>query len=134
MKSITWMYVGAVILLLMAACGLGVGGFIFIGSFGMPSDQSIYKVISSILAVLGLITGIAGVILIFMAVRKTRADTAQNVTLKVDLPGDVNVEKMKCQSCGGVLTADDIKVINGAPMVTCPFCKTVYQLTEEPKW
>ena len=27
MKPTTWMYVGAVILLLMAACGVGVGGF-----------------------------------------------------------------------------------------------------------
>ena len=130
MKSITWMYVGAVILLLMAACGLGLGGFIYLGSLGGARVGSVHI----ILTVLGIIAGIAGIILIFLAVRKTRADTAQNVTLKVDLPGDVNVEKMKCQSCGGVLTADDIKVINGAPMVTCPFCKTVYQLTEEPKW
>jgi hypothetical protein len=130
MKSITWMYVGAVVLLLMAACGLGLGGFIYLGSLGGARVGSVHIILS----VLGIIAGIAGIILIFLAVRKTKADTAQNVTLKVDLPGDVNVEKMKCQSCGGVLTADDIKVINGAPMVTCPFCKTVYQLTEEPKW
>ena len=130
MKPITWMYVGAVVLLLMSACGLGLGGFIFLGSLGGASVGSLHI----ILAILGTMAGIAGIILIFLAVRKTRSYTAQNVTLKVDLPGDVNVEKMKCQSCGGVLTADDIKVINGAPMVTCPFCKTVYQLTEEPKW
>jgi Na+/melibiose symporter-like transporter len=24
--------------------------------------------------------------------------------------------------------------VTGAPMVTCPFCKTNYQITEEPKW
>jgi len=134
MKPITWMYVGAVILLLMAACGLGVGLFIILGSYGMPSDQGSYRTIGGSMVSLGLLSSLAGIILIFLAVRKTKSDTAQNVTLKVDLPGDVNVEKMKCQSCGGVLTADDIKVINGAPMVTCPFCKTVYQLTEEPKW
>jgi len=41
---------------------------------------------------------------------------------------------MKCKSCGGVLSANDIKMVNGAPMVNCPYCNTVYQLTEEPKW
>ena len=28
----------------------------------------------------------------------------------------------------------DIKLVAGAPVVTCPFCGTTYQLTEEPKW
>ena len=134
MKPITWIYVGAVVLIVMAACGLGVGGFIYMGSFGMAGNQSTYTNIAGVLACLGLLAGAGGIWLIITAVRKTRAETAQNVTLQVDLPADVNVEKLKCQSCGGVLTADDIKMVNGAPMVTCPFCKTVYQLTEEPKW
>ena len=58
----------------------------------------------------------------------------QNVTLKVDLPADVNLDTLKCQSCGGALTADNIKMVAGAPMVSCPYCGTTYQLTEEPKW
>jgi len=131
MKPVTWMYILAVILIVMAACGLGIGGFIALGRAGGANVQASMIAIPILLGLLG---GLAGIALIIVAVRKTRSDTAQNVTLKVDLPGDVNVEKMKCQSCGGVLSADDIKVINGAPMVTCPFCKTVYQLTEEPKW
>jgi uncharacterized Zn finger protein len=52
----------------------------------------------------------------------------------VDLPGDTKIEEMKCKSCGGTLTAENIKLVNGAPMVTCPYCNSVYQLTEEPKW
>ena len=35
---------------------------------------------------------------------------------------------------GGALTADNIKMVAGAPMVVCPYCGTTYQLTEEPKW
>ena len=58
----------------------------------------------------------------------------QNVTLKIDLPADVNLDTLKCQSCGGVLTTDNIKMVAGAPVVTCPYCNTTYQLTEEPKW
>lgn len=131
MKPITWMYVGAVVLFLMAACSLGLGGFIFLGSLGGASVGSLHI----ILAVLGVLAGIFGILLIFAAVRKTKsATTTQNVTLQVDLPADMNVEKMKCQSCGGVLSAKDISMVNGAPIATCPFCDTVYQLTEEPKW
>jgi uncharacterized protein with PIN domain len=75
-----------------------------------------------------------GVLLIVLAVRKTKQETAQNVTLKVDLPGETKIEQMRCQSCGGTLTADNIKIVNGAPMVNCPYCGTAYQLTEQPKW
>jgi formylmethanofuran dehydrogenase subunit E len=75
-----------------------------------------------------------GVLLIVLAARKIKQETVQNVTYKVDLPGDTKIEQMKCRSCGGSLTSDNIKMVNGAPMVTCPFCNTVYQLTEEPKW
>jgi len=83
---------------------------------------------------LGAIALVGGVIMIVVAARKTKQETAQNITLKVDLPGETKIEAMKCKSCGGTLTADNIKLVNGAPMVTCPYCNTVYQLTEEPKW
>lgn len=57
-----------------------------------------------------------------------------SISLNIDLPGDVNLDKMKCQSCGGSLTMDNIKMVAGAPVVSCPYCNTTYQLTEEPKW
>jgi DNA-directed RNA polymerase subunit RPC12/RpoP len=82
----------------------------------------------------GVIALMAGIVMIVIAARKTKSETAQNVTLKVDLPGDTKIEEMKCKSCGGTLTAENIKLVNGAPMVTCPYCNSVYQLTEEPKW
>ena len=61
-------------------------------------------------------------------------DGGSNVTLNIDLPGDVNLDTMKCKSCGGALTMDAIKMVAGAPVVSCPYCNTTYQLTEEPKW
>jgi len=86
--------------------------------------------------VTGLISvGIAfGIILITSRRAKQAAQASQNVTLKVDLPANVSLDSMKCKSCGGVLTKDNIQMVNGAPVVTCPYCNTVYQLTEEPKW
>ena len=68
------------------------------------------------------------------AVRKTKDETGKNVTVQIDLPGETKISEMKCRSCGGTLTSDNIKMVNGAPMVNCPYCNTVYQLTEEPKW
>ncbi len=73
--------------------------------------------------------------LLWFAGRKKPAEAGeQNVTLKIDLSGDVNLDTLKCQFCGGALTTDNIKMVAGAPMVTCPYCGTTYQLTEEPKW
>lgn len=72
--------------------------------------------------------------LIWFASRKPKVETPENVTYKVDLSGDVNLESMKCKSCGGALTAQNIKMVAGAPVVTCPYCNTTYQLTEDPKW
>jgi hypothetical protein len=131
MKSSTGMYVGAVILLVLAAAGICVGGFILLGASGGAQGVS---GIGSTGVVLGVVALVAGVIMLVTAARKTKQETAQNVTVQVDLPGQTKIDAMKCKSCGGVLTADNIKLVNGAPMVTCPFCGTVYQLTEEPKW
>jgi hypothetical protein len=76
----------------------------------------------------------AGLALFWFVSRKPKPAQDVNVTYKVDLSGDVNLETMKCRNCGGQLSPDNVKMVNGAPMVTCPYCGTVYQLTEEPKW
>ena len=131
MKPTTWIYVGAVILLLLAASGICLGGFLLLGAQG--GAQGVTG-LGSAGVVFGVIALIGGIIMIVVAARKTRQETAQNVTVKVDLPGETKIEQMKCRSCGGSLTADNIKLVNGAPMVNCPFCNTTYQLTEEPKW
>ncbi|MBN2388180.1 MAG: hypothetical protein JXB85_14275 [Anaerolineales bacterium] len=134
MKSTTWIYIGAVILLLMAACGIGLGGFLYLGSLDPVQGQPAWATAGGALACVGVLLVLGGIGLIVLAVRKTKQDTAQNVTLQVDLPGDTKIEQMKCQSCGGTLSSENIKLVNGAPMVNCPYCNTVYQLTEEPKW
>jgi hypothetical protein len=131
MKSTTWLYIGAVVLLLLAASGICVGGFILLGASG--GAQGVTG-IGSAGVLIGVIALVGGIAMAVLAARKTKQETAQNVTVKVDLPGETKIEQMKCRSCGGTLTADNIKLVNGAPMVTCPYCNSVYQLTEEPKW
>ncbi len=82
----------------------------------------------------GIITVAIGLILIYFASRRPAVPDQTNVTLKVDLPGNVGMDAIKCKSCGGTLGPEDIKMVAGAPVVTCPYCHTTYQLTEEPKW
>ncbi len=130
----TCAYVAAVIMLLV---GLIVGffGLLFVwgsssalaqpGQFGMG--------IVGLLFGLVLIGGGVGVIL-WVGQRAKAAAAAANVTLNVDLPGNVQLDSLKCKSCGGALTAENIKMVAGAPMVDCPYCHTTYQLTEAPKW
>ena len=131
MKPVTWMYVGAVLLLLFAAAGICVGGFILLGASG--GAQGVTGIGTAGMCI-GAVALIGGIVLIVFAARKTKQDTAQNITYKVDLPGQTKIEEVKCRSCGGTLSAKDITLANGAPMVNCPYCHTVYQLTEEPKW
>jgi Mn2+/Fe2+ NRAMP family transporter len=111
----------------IAAAILVLFGVIFIlGAFGASGEASMILV--------GIVLVVVAFAIIFFVQRKAKMEAPVNVTVKVDLPGDTKVEEMKCKSCGGVLSADDVKLVNGAPMVTCPYCSTVYQLTEEPKW
>jgi hypothetical protein len=73
-------------------------------------------------------------VLIWLASRR-RAELGQaEIIQKIDLSGKVNLEKLTCRNCGGALTTDNIKMVAGAPVVSCPYCNTSYQLSEEPKW
>jgi len=102
-------------------------GILFIwGSFSAQGGGGTWIVI-------GLISVVIGFGLIYFAARKTATDPT-NVTVKLDLSGSVSMDSLKCKSCGGTISKDDISIVAGAPMVTCPFCHTSYQLTEEPKW
>ena len=83
---------------------------------------------------IGLVLIGVGLVIIFFAARRKAVSPTTNVTLNVDLPGNVAMDAIKCKSCGGVLSAENITMVQGAPMVTCPYCHTVYQMTEDPKW
>lgn len=84
---------------------------------------------------IGLISvGIGFGLIWFGSRQKPISQTGENITLNIDLPANVNLDSLKCKSCGGVLTSDNIKMVAGAPVVTCPYCHTTYQLTEDPKW
>jgi hypothetical protein len=130
-KSITYIAAGLLILLGIAAVFFGI---IYIwGSFS-PTGQSGWITAGIISTLIGLAMIAGGAYLVYLASRGKMGAITQNVTYKVDLPGNVNIDTLKCKSCGGSLTMDNIQMVAGAPVVNCPYCHSVYQLTEEPKW
>lgn len=112
-------YIGAAILIFF--------GVLFIWGAFSPTGSTGWILV-------GIISVAIGLVLIFWAGRKAAQEAATNVTLKIDLPGNVQMDALKCKSCGATISTDDIKMVNGAPVVTCPYCHSSYQLTEEPKW
>ena len=129
--SKTLLYVGAGILFLIGLCFVGYGALNVIGSTS-DSGSSDWLTFGIGFGCVGVLFFGGGAGLIYLAMRGQKTEIVQEV--KIDLPGDTQLEEMKCQSCGGALTSDNIKLVNGAPMVNCPYCDTAYQLTEEPKW
>lgn len=119
------MSAGKIIAYIVAAITIFFGILFIWGAFS-PSGSNGWIIV-------GLISVGIGLALIYWAARRP-ASTSNDVTLKIDLPGNVGMDTLKCKSCGGTLSPKDISMVAGAPVVTCPYCKTTYQLTEEPKW
>jgi len=108
------------------------GGFIFFGVlFVLAAFTPQGGGGGSIL--IGIILAVIGFAIIWFVGRQPKTETT-NVTVNVELPGNVSMDTLKCKSCGGTLSPKDVNLVAGAPVVTCPYCNTTYQLTEEPKW
>jgi zinc transporter ZupT len=66
--------------------------------------------------------------------RMQTPEVKTTVTQKIDLSGDVNLEQIRCKSCGAALSKKSISVNAGAVMVNCEYCGAAYQIEEEVKW
>ena len=131
MASRTLLYIGAGILFLIGVCLFGYGVINVIGSTS-PQGSSNWLTYGLGFGCVGVLFLATGAGLVYAAQRGTKTEVVQQV--KIDLPGQTRIEQMKCRSCGGSLSADNVKMIAGAPTVGCPYCGTTYQLAEEPKW
>jgi DNA-directed RNA polymerase subunit RPC12/RpoP len=85
--------------------------------------------------IVGVISLAIGVIIIWV-VRTRGPAPVQQITQQIDLemPGEISVDRLKCQSCGGELSKEHVSLVQGAVMIKCPYCGSTYQITEEPKW
>lgn len=118
---------GKIFSVILASISLLLGVLFIIGAFSQST--------LSWLLIGGILVGI-GAFFMWLGTRQKSVTSSedQNVTLKIDLPGNVSLDTMKCKYCGGNLSAENVKMVAGAPVVTCPYCHTSYQLTEDPKW
>ncbi len=80
------------------------------------------------------IVALAVAALVVVQIRKRKEAQAQTIVQKIDLSGDIALDKLKCKVCGAELDKDSIAVKEGAVFVSCPFCGSTYQIVEEPKW
>lgn len=104
-------------------------GVLFIWATFSPEGQIGWLLVGVISAAIGF-----GIIWFIGKQRKVELLADKELTYKIDLPADVNIDEITCRKCGGVLTMENIKMAAGAPVVSCPYCNTTYLLTEEPKW
>jgi hypothetical protein len=126
-------YIGAAILFI-AAAGLLIFGFLLVLGSGSPSGQASWLGTGLIFFFIALVLVALGFGAIWLARRRGAQAGGDAVTYKIDLPANVSMDTIKCKSCGGALAPENIQMVAGAPVVTCPYCHTTYQLTEEPKW
>ncbi len=127
-------YIGAAVLFI-ASAGFIVYGFLLVLGSGSPQGQASWFGTGILFFVIAFVLIALGFGAIWLSRRRAAAAAGdQAVTYKIDLPANVNMDTLKCKSCGGTLTSENIQMVAGAPVVTCPYCHTTYQLTEEPKW
>jgi len=89
------------------------------------SYNSTRLVTSAILFLVGLVI-IVGV---YYITRKPKT-----VVQQLELSGQMHAAEIKCPNCGGLVSADQIKINEGVPYIKCPYCGTTFEVAEEPKW
>ena len=87
----------------------------------------------SMRVVVGVVLLAAAGALIWLALQKP-AQSTTTIVQKIDLSGDVKLQDLKCQSCGGTLGKESVTVKAGAVFVNCQYCGAAYQIEEAPKW
>jgi predicted Zn finger-like uncharacterized protein len=56
------------------------------------------------------------------------------IVQKLEVPGRIKVQTVKCPNCSASIDMNQIKIVNGVPLIKCPYCGHTSEITEEPKW
>ncbi len=59
---------------------------------------------------------------------------SQNFNVTMSGSGQMEKKELNCRSCGAPLSDNNLKVVQGGVIMTCPYCGTVSSLEESPKW
>lgn len=122
------MSAGKIIGYIFAGIAILFGVLFLIAAFdGRPVSQVISNFI-----IAAVLIGIGVVIIIAIKMREPKPK--QEIVQKIDVSGEIAMERLKCKNCGALLDKDSIKLAEGAIVISCPYCGTTYQMVEEPKW
>jgi hypothetical protein len=129
-------YVLIVLGVIVSCLLIGFGVLLAIASSDPTQGDPGWLAIGAGLIVVGLIiVALAVGVFIFLRIRRSKAEAQEiEIVQKIDLSGDIELEKMKCQNCSAELSKDSVTVKEGAIFIDCPYCGTSYQMVEEPKW
>lgn len=124
------MSAGKIIGYIFAAIAILFGVLFLIAAFdGRPVSRAISNFI-----IAAVLIGIGVVIIIAIKLREPKPEQKVEITQKIDVSGDIAMERLKCKNCGALLDKDSVKLAEGAILISCPYCGTTYQMVEEPKW
>ncbi len=104
-------------------------GVLFVWAAFSPDGEPGWIIIGIISVAVGL-----GIIALIKFREPKPAQAPQEIIQKIDLSGNIEMETLKCEKCGGELKKDSITVKEGAIFISCPYCGSTYQMVEEPKW
>ncbi|MCU0276373.1 MAG: hypothetical protein MUF02_05910 [Acidobacteria bacterium] len=79
----------------------------------------------------GLLLFAVALLLAFLAFRRQERVVVEQ---KIEIGGDIRSQLLQCRNCGAELKRDAMEVKLGAVFISCPYCRSSYQLEEEPKW
>jgi len=92
----------------------------------LSSEQSTSRLLVGFLL---FVVGIAVVVGVYYLTRKPKT-----VIQQLEVSGQMKAAPIRCPNCGASVDANQIKIVAGVPYVTCPYCGTTFEVTEEPKW
>jgi DNA-directed RNA polymerase subunit RPC12/RpoP len=75
------------------------------------------------------VIGIALIVGIYYTTRKPKT-----VIQRLEVSGQMKAASIKCPNCGASVDPNHIKIVSGVPYAICPYCGTIFEVTEEPKW
>ena len=58
----------------------------------------------------------------------------KTIVQQFEVSGDMKAVSIKCPNCSGSIDPNSIKIVDGVPYATCPYCGHRFEVTEEPKW
>lgn len=105
------------------------GVLFLLSAFAPDTGSPVERLVRGVILV-----GIGLAIIVAIKMREPKPEQKVVVEQKIDLSGDIELEKLQCQNCGAELDKKSITLAQGAVIVSCPYCGTSYQMVEEPKW